>query len=171
MTAGGEGEISYLNALQTDAPINPGNSGGPLVDLSAAVIGVNSAIATLGTSSDAQSGSIGVGFAIPIDQVKTTVEQIIETGHAEYPIIGATISIAPATDGATVSSVTPDSPAEHAGIAPEDVITEVNGKVVKDGIELIVQIRSFEPGETVTLGVQRGGDTSTVQVVLGRKIG
>ncbi len=171
VTAGGEGETSYINALQTDAPINPGNSGGPLVDLDASVIGVNSAIATLGGSSDKQSGSIGVGFSIPIDQVKTTVEQIIDTGHAEYPIIGAQVSVARGNEGALVTEVTADSPAEHAGIQPGDLIREIDGEEVADGIELIVQIRSFEPGETVTLGVERGGTSSSIDVVLGKKIG
>jgi putative serine protease PepD len=171
VTAGGKGETSYLSALQTDAAINPGNSGGPLVDLTASVIGVNSAIATVGASTGGQSGNIGVGFAIPIDQVKTTVEQIIRTGHAEYPIIGATVSVASGTTGAQVEEVTPGSPAEDAGIRNGDVVTKVNGQVVHDGIELIVLIRSFEPGQTVTLSVQHDGHTSSVDVVLGHKVG
>ncbi len=168
--AGGKGETSYINALQTDAAINPGNSGGPLVDLNGSVIGVNSAIATVGGASQ-KSGNIGVGFSIPIDQVKTTVEQIIETGHAEYPIIGAEVNVASGTDGALVREVTADSPAEAAGIQQGDLVVAVNGEEVNDGIELIVRIRSFEPGETITLGVERGGEPSAVDVVLGKKIG
>ncbi|MBA2559112.1 MAG: trypsin-like peptidase domain-containing protein [Propionibacteriales bacterium] len=171
VTAGGSGETSYLNALQTDAAINPGNSGGPLVDLSASVIGVNSAIATVGGSSTQQSGNIGVGFAIPIDQVKTTVEQIIDTGHAEYPIIGAQVNVAPGYDGARIQKVTSGSPAADAGIKSDDVVTSVNGRQVHNGIELIVDIRSFEPGQTITLSVERDGKPSQVDVVLGRKVG
>ncbi len=171
VTAGGKGETSYLNALQTDAAINPGNSGGPLVDLRGSVIGVNSAIATLGGSSTQQSGSIGVGFAIPIDQVTTTVRQIIKTGHAEYPIIGAQVSVATGYDGARVEGVSAGSPADTAGIHTGDVVTEVNGQPVHDGIELIVEIRSFEPGRTITLSVQRNGKTSPVDIKLGHKVG
>jgi putative serine protease PepD len=171
VTAGGEGETSYINALQTDAAINPGNSGGPLVDLDGFVIGVNSAIATLGTTTGGQSGSIGVGFAIPIDQVTRTVKQIIDTGHAEYPVIGAQISIASSVSGAEVESVTPDSPAEAAGLEEGDVITGIDGTSVSDGVELIVAIRTYEPGEDVVLTVTRDGDTKHVHVTLGTKVG
>jgi putative serine protease PepD len=171
VTAGGSGESSYINALQTDAAINPGNSGGPLVDLSASVIGVNSAIATLGGSAQKESGNIGVGFAIPIDQVRRTVEQIIATGHAVYPIIGAQVSVDTSLEGARINAVTDASPAAMAGIRAGDVVTEVNGRPVHDGIELIVLIRSFEPGQTITLSVDRDGTTSRIPVVLGKKVG
>jgi putative serine protease PepD len=171
VTAGGSGETSYLNALQTDAAINPGNSGGPLVNLDASVIGVNSAIATVGGSTQRESGNIGVGFAIPIDQVQTTVEQIISTGHAVYPIIGAEVSVDPSYDGARIEQVSEGSPAEAAGIQSGDVVTQVNGEPVHDGIELIVQIRTFEPGQTITLSVDHDGKTTPVRVVLGKKVG
>jgi putative serine protease PepD len=172
VTAGGSGETSYLNALQTDAAINPGNSGGPLVNLDASVIGVNSAIATVGGgSTQRESGNIGVGFAIPIDQVQTTVEQIISTGHAVYPIIGAEVSVDPGYDGARIEQVSESSPAEAAGIQPGDVVTQVNGEPVHDGIELIVLIRTFEPGQTITLSVDHDGTTTPVRVVLGKKVG
>jgi putative serine protease PepD len=171
VTAGGSGETSYLNALQTDAAINPGNSGGPLVNLDASVIGVNSAIATVGGSTQRESGNIGVGFAIPIDQVQTTVEQIISTGHAVYPIIGAEVSVDPGYDGARIEQVSQGSPAEAAGIQSGDVVTQVNGEPVHDGIELIVQIRTFEPGQTITLSVDHDGTTTPVRVVLGKKVG
>jgi len=84
----GAGESSYINALQTDAAINPGNSGGPLVDLSGAVVGVNSAIASLGSAFGSQAGSIGLGFAIPINQARKTADQLIKSGNATYPIVG-----------------------------------------------------------------------------------
>ncbi len=171
VTAGGEGETSYINALQTDAAINPGNSGGPLVDLDGSVIGVNSAIATVDGATAQQSGNIGVGFSIPIDQVVHTVEQIIQTGHAEYPVIGAHVSTTTGVGGAKVQTIDDDSPAERAGIESGDLIKEVNGQVVNDGIELIVKIRSFEPGDTVTFKVLHGGSTSSVDVVLGKQVG
>ncbi len=171
VTAGGEGETSYINALQTDAAINPGNSGGPLVDLDGFVIGVNSAIATIGNSSSQQSGSIGVGFSIPIDQVSHTVDEIIATGHAEYPVIGAQVSVVPGFGGAKVQQVTAASPADHAGIVEGDLIRAVDDIAVNDGVELIVSIRSFEPGDTVTLTVEHNGDMSHVELVLGKKTG
>jgi putative serine protease PepD len=172
VTAGGEGETSYINALQTDAAINPGNSGGPLVDLDGSVIGVNSAIATVGGSSNAsQSGNIGVGFSIPMDQVVHTVEQIIATGHAVYPIIGAKVDTNPNLGGARIDEVTGGSPADDAGIKSGDLVKEINGQPVADGVELIVKIRSFEPGDTITLEVQRDGDTNDYDITLGSQVG
>ncbi len=172
VTAGGQGETSYINALQTDAAINPGNSGGPLVDLDGAVIGVNSAIATVGGgSSGGQSGNIGVGFSIPIDQVVHTVEQIIKTGHAVYPIIGAQVSVTSDLGGAKIDEVNADSPAEQAGLENGDLVTEINGQTVNDGVELIVKIRSFSPGDKVTLTVQRGGSTDDYEVTLDAQVG
>ncbi len=171
VTAGGQGETSYISALQTDAAINPGNSGGPLVDLDGFVIGVNSAIATVGGSREQQAGNIGVGFSIPIDQVNRTVEEIIETGEAAYPVIGAQVSVVNGFGGAKVQEVTADSPAEEAGIEPGDLIKEVEGEAVDDGVSLIVSIRSFEPGQTITLTVQRGDTTERIDVVLGKEVG
>ena len=171
VTAGGSGETSYINALQTDAAINPGNSGGPLVDLEGRVIGVNSAIATLGQSTTDQAGSIGVGFSIPIDQVVSTVQQLIENGQAVYPVIGAQVSVDPRPDGALIQEVESGSPAAEGGLQDEDLVTAIDGEEVGDGVELIVEIRSLEPGQEVTLTVQRDGDTERVDVVLGQKVG
>jgi putative serine protease PepD len=171
VTAGGSGETSYINALQTDAAINPGNSGGPLVDLDGFVIGVNSAIATLGSTGGGQSGSIGVGFSIPIDQVKHTVREIITTGHAEYPVIGAQVSVARSLDGAEIKDVTNASPADHAGLQVGDVITAVDGDRIADGVELIVTIRSYEPGDVITLTIDHDGDRRDVDVTLGKQVG
>lgn len=171
VTAGGEGETSYIDALQTDAAINPGNSGGPLVDLAGRVIGVNSAIATVGGSSAMQSGNIGVGFSIPIDQVTQTVQQILKTGHAVYPVIGAQVSVANGSGGARVEAVTPGSPAANAGIRSGDVIKSIDGQVVADGVELIVKIRSFEPGQKVNLIYLRDASPRSAYVILGKKIG
>lgn len=171
VTAGGEGETSYIDALQTDAAINPGNSGGPLVDLAGQVIGVNSAIATVGGSVGKQTGNIGVGFSIPIDQVTHTVQQILRTGHAEYPVIGAQVSVANGHDGATVESVTRGSPAADAGLRSGDVIKSIDGQDVADGVELIVKIRSFEPGQKVSLVYVRDSSPRSTYVVLGKKVG
>jgi putative serine protease PepD len=170
VTAGGEGETSYLNALQTDAAINPGNSGGPLVDLDGFVIGVNSAIATLGGSTQ-QSGSIGVGFSIPIDQVSRTVQQIISSGHAEYPVIGAKVSLDPALGGAKVTEVDANSPAQTAGIEKGDLVKKIDDTVVQSGVELIVSIRTYRPGDVVTLTVLHAGTLRRVRVRLGHKVG
>jgi putative serine protease PepD len=169
VTAGGSDEKSFINAVQTDAAINPGNSGGPLVDLDGLVVGVNSAIATVGGSP--QAGNIGVGFAIPIDQVVTTVTQIIETGRAQYPVIGAEVSVAANAGGARVNDITDGSPADRAGMRSGDLITRIDGVEVADGIELIVRIRSYAPGDSVTLTVRREGRTEQIEVVLGREDG
>jgi putative serine protease PepD len=171
VTAGGRGETSYLNALQTDAAINPGNSGGPLVDLDGFVIGVNSAIATVGSSGTSQSGSIGVGFSIPIDQVRYTVEQIIATGHAEYPIIGAGVEPSEGLGGAKIEQVTAGGPAADAGLEAGDLVKEIDGIEVRDGSELIVGIRSYQPGDSVTLTVLHDGRLMRLEVVLGKEIG
>ena len=170
VTAGGQWETSYINAIQTDAAINPGNSGGPLVNAAAEVIGVNSAIATLGGEFGGSAGSIGLGFAIPSNTAKRIVDEIIATGRASTPIIGVNLEIDDtAVNGATVGDVTPGSPAEAAGIKAGDVITAVNGAPVPDAVTLITRIRSFAPGDTVTLTVESNGRSRDVEVTLGSK--
>ena len=180
ITAGGEKEdgsdISYVDALQTDAPINPGNSGGPLVDGKARVIGINSAIraADDGAELGGQGGSIGLGFAIPINQGKRVAEELINTGKATHPVIGVTLNMEYTGDGARVNTkgasgppVTPDGPGDKAGIEAGDVITKVDGVRVHSGQELIVKIRSHRPGDRLTLTVKRDGDERTVKLTLG----
>ncbi len=173
---GGNGsDVSYIAALQTDAAINPGNSGGPLVDSAGRVIGVNSAIATLGAELGGQTGSIGLGFSIPINQARRTAEQLIQTGSASYPIIGA--SLDPSYDGPGVriaenginggAGITEGGPADQAGIQPGDVITSFDGQSVAGPDELIVAIRAGVPGDTVPVTFERNGSEQTVQVVLG----
>jgi putative serine protease PepD len=174
VTTSGESddESSYINAVQTDAAINPGNSGGPLVNLAGEVVGVNSAIATNGGGSS-EAGNIGVGFAIPIEQVRTTVDQILRTGKAEYPVIGAQVRTGGEADstGATITEVMPDTPAERAGLEKDDLITAVDDQPVSDGIALIVAIRTHLPGETVKMSVIRGGEEQVVEVELDGKVG
>jgi putative serine protease PepD len=182
VTAGerGTNDDSYINAIQTDAAINPGNSGGPLVDLDGEVIGVNSAIATLGSSIGGESGSIGVGFAIPINQARRTIEQLIAKGEAQFPIIGASLDGGFQGPGARIAAqaaadgtppLVKGGPAEKAGLRPGDVITALNGTKVADSAELIVAIRSHRPGETVTLTVKRSGDVRQVRVTLATQKG
>ena len=167
-TGSGSGESSFINALQTDAAINPGNSGGPLVDATGAVVGVNSAIATLGFTS--QAGSIGLGFAIPINQAKKTAEQLIATGSATYPIMGISVDSRFTGTGALISSegagVTPGGPADKAGLKEGDVIIEFGGVEVENSDELIVMIRSKSVGDKVTIQYQRNNITRQTTVTL-----
>jgi len=168
VTAGGSGESSYISAIQTDAAINPGNSGGPLVDAQGKVIGVNSAIASLGQSqTGGQTGSIGLGFAIPVNQAKRVAEEIISTGHATHPIIGVSVDMNFAGAGAQISQVTPTGPAATAGLKPGDVITKVDGHAVGNATEMIVAVRAHAPGDTVTLTVTSGSTTKDVPLTLG----
>ncbi len=170
VTAGGEGEISYINALQTDAAINPGNSGGPLVDMNGQVIGINSAIATVQGAQEGTSGNIGLGFAIPIDQARRTAEQLITTGHASYPVIGANVDMT-FQGGAKVSQVSTGSPAQRAGIKEGDIVTSIDSQKVDSAEALIVAIRAHRPGERVAMSVERDGRTVQVTVTLGQKTG
>jgi putative serine protease PepD len=164
-------DSSFINAVQTDAAINPGNSGGPLVDLSGRVVGVNSAIATTGGATG-EAGNIGVGFAIPIDQVKITADQILRTGEARYPVIGATVDTADSGEtGAKILQVNADGPASRAGLRKGDLITEVGNEKVADGIALIVAIRAHQPGETVRFTVRREGRQMRVAITLGSQVG
>lgn len=160
-----------FNAIQTDAAINPGNSGGALVDSAGRVIGINSAIATLGSSGvDAQTGSIGVGFAIPIDEARSIAEQLIRTGRATHPAIGVSAATVGAdggtTRGAKLSSVLPGGPAQKAGLQSGDVITQLNGQLVLSVDQLIVILRTFQVGDTITVSYLRGGGPMTAKLIL-----
>jgi len=165
-TSGEGGDSSYINAVQTDAAINPGNSGGPLVNLRGEVVGVNSAIATTGGIADGEAGNIGVGFAIPMEQVRITANQILQTGQARYPVIGATVNTVPEKKGANIVGVNSGTPADRAGLKKDDLVVAVDGKKVEDSIGLIVAIRAHQPGETITLTYVRGGASEDVKVTL-----
>jgi putative serine protease PepD len=166
----GTRESSFINAIQTDAAINPGNSGGPLVDLSGAVIGINSAIATTGYGFGGQSGSIGLGFAIPINQARKTADQLIKNGSSTYPIMGVSLDIRYNGVGAKIpgeaGSVTPNGPADRAGIKPGDVIIEIDGTVVNTADEAIVKVRSLNVGDEIKVKFKRQGVTKEVSLVL-----
>lgn len=176
VTAGEAGDESFISAIQTDAAINPGNSGGPLLNGDGDVIGVNTAIAQVpGQGSGGSGGSIGVGFAIPSDVVVRTVDQLIETGKAEHPIIGVSLDRRWTGEGAKVlgdddvqggDAVIPDGPADNAGIKPGDVITELDGRRITDLDQLIVRIRAKAVGDKVTLKVQRDGKDTELTMTL-----
>ncbi|MFI2353872.1 trypsin-like peptidase domain-containing protein [Streptomyces anulatus] len=177
---GSSNKNSYMSALQTDASINPGNSGGPLLDATGAVIGINSAIqSTGGGLGQSQAGSIGLGFAIPINQAKNVAEQLIKTGKPVYPVIGATVTMEEKTGGAAISAegaggtpaVTPNGPAADAGLKAGDVITKFNDTVIDSGPTLIGEIWTRKPGEKVTLTYERDGKTATAEVTLGQREG
>ncbi len=158
VTAGeAQGDTSFINAIQTDAAINPGNSGGPLINASGEAIGVNSAIASMGSSAG-QAGSIGLGFAIPIDTVKRISNELIKNGSASTPVIGVQLDTGYTGEGAKVGEITSGGAAEAAGMQSGDVITKIDGKKVVDSTALVVAIRSNAPGDTITLIVVRDGD-------------
>jgi putative serine protease PepD len=166
----GTKESSFINAIQTDAAINPGNSGGPLVDLSGAVVGINSAIATTGSGFGGQSGSIGLGFAIPINQARKTADQLIKNGSSTYPIMGVSLDLRYSGVGAKIpdeaGSVTPNGPAARAGIKPGDVIIEIAGKAVDTADEAIIKVRSLNVGDKIKIKFKREGVTKEVSLVL-----
>ncbi|WP_405990941.1 trypsin-like peptidase domain-containing protein [Streptomyces sp. NBC_00986] len=192
ITAGGESsdgsDVSYVDALQTDAPINPGNSGGPLLDARGRLVGVNSAIRSAdygdgggdgdGTESG-QAGSIGLGFAIPVNLAKRVAEELINTGKATHPVIGVTLDMDYAGDGARVATkgsgdgpaVTAGGPGAKAGLKAGDVITQVDGEPVHSGNELIVRTRAHRPGDHLRLTLRRGGKDMTLTLVLGSATG
>ncbi|MCL3992843.1 S1C family serine protease [Streptomyces lavenduligriseus] len=174
-------KASYMSALQTDASINPGNSGGPLLDASGAVIGINSAIQSTGSGGfgTGQSGSIGLGFAIPINQAKYVAQQLIKTGKPVYAKIGASVSLEDSSDGAKITdqgtggaaAVESGGPADKAGLKPGDVITKLDDHVIDSGPTLIGEIWTHQPGDKVTITYKRGGQERTADLTLGAREG
>ncbi len=164
----GAAQTSVLDAIQTDAAINPGNSGGPLVDMQGRIVGVNSAIASLGSdSSGGQSGSIGLGFAIPINQAKRIADELVATGHATRAALGVTVRDSDPA-GAQLVEVLPGGAAAQAGLRASDVVTKIGGRLVQSSDELVAAVNSASPGSSVALTVSSGGAAPhPVQVTLG----
>lgn len=168
---GTSGTSIYANMIQTDAAINPGNSGGALVNAEGQLIGINSVIESYSGSSS------GVGFAIPANYAINIANQIIAGETPAHPYIGVTVTSVNAftareqglsvSEGAVVTSVNADSPAEEAGLQPDDIVTAVDGESIASADGLIIAAREHEIGETITLTVVRGDETFDVEVVLG----
>lgn len=172
----GGGQASVLDAIQTDAAINPGNSGGALVNMKGELIGINSAIATLGAGQGGpgggggESGSIGLGFAIPSDQAKRIADELVSTGTASHGALGVQLSANPsAGDGAAIAGVADGGPAAAAGIPDGAVITKVNDQVIDGPEALVAAVRSKAPGDSVSLTyLDPSGASQTAQVTLGK---
>jgi putative serine protease PepD len=161
---------TVLDAIQTDAAINPGNSGGALVNMNGQLVGINSAIATLGGDSpDAQSGSIGLGFAIPVDQAKRIADELISTGKASHASLGVQVTSDKSTPGAKVVDVVTGGAAANAGVPKNVVVTKVDDRPISSADALVAAVRSKAPGDKVSLTFQDpGGGSRTVQVTLGK---
>jgi putative serine protease PepD len=165
---GGQGTDTTYPAIQTDAAINPGNSGGPLVDLHGDVIGINSSIRTA-SDSTSSGGSIGLGFAIPIDNVWPVVQQLRKGETPTHARMGVSVVSASSNNGlltgAGVEAVNDGSAAQQAGLKKGDVITKVDDQVITGSQSLVATVRGHRPGDTVTLTVVRGGDTTKTLTV------
>ncbi|MEU3461371.1 trypsin-like peptidase domain-containing protein [Streptomyces sp. NPDC006733] len=171
---------SYMSAIQTDASINPGNSGGPLLNANGAVIGINSAIQSAGGGDGkSQAGSVGLGFAIPINQAKRVAANLIATGKPVYPVIGVSLDTQYRGEGAKVTengnggnpAVVPNGPGDKAGLKPGDIITKFDDTVIDSGQTLIGAIWQRQPGDKVTITYTRGGKTATATLTLGKRDG
>ena len=173
VTSGDEQQDSttVFPAIQTDAAINPGNSGGALIDLAGQVVGINSAIKTAGGSGQSEGGNIGLGFAIPIDQAKPIIDELVAKGKATHARLGVTVGDAQSSDGLTsgarLGEVTSGGAADKAGLQSGDVVTAVDGKTIASGDALVAAVRSHRPGDQVKLSITRGGTKQTLTATLG----
>jgi putative serine protease PepD len=170
--AGSGNQSTTIDAIQTDAPINPGNSGGALVNANGQLIGMNSAIASLegssGNSPATQSGSIGLGFAIPVDEAKRIAGELIATGKASHGSLGVQLGTDAGINGAPIVGVTSGGPAAAAGLSPGSVVTKIDHQVIDDADGLVAAVQTKAPGDTVTLNYRDSrGVTRTAQVMLG----
>ena len=162
-STGSDSEDVVTNAIQTSAAINPGNSGGALVNASGQLVGINSAIASLGSSGSGQSGSIGIGFAIPANEAKSIASQLISSGKAEHAFLGVSLGDGTASDGtsqragAEITQISPNTPAADAGLQKGDVVVAVDSERVDSALSLVASIRERAVGDKVTLTVLRDG--------------
>jgi putative serine protease PepD len=171
VAAGGNSrdQNTVLDAIQTDAAINPGNSGGALVNMNGELVGVNSAIATLGgESAESQSGSIGLGFAIPVDQAKRIADELVQSGTASHASLGVQVGNDASVDGAKIVEVTEGGAAAAAGLPSGAVVTKVDGRVISSADALVAAVRSKAPGTKVTLTYQGPDGAQTLDVTLGK---
>jgi putative serine protease PepD len=168
----GQGNSTVYPAIQTDAAINPGNSGGALVDLSGNVVGINAAIATAGQSTGGESGNIGVGFAIPMDEVMPIVDEMAKGETPTHARLGVSVAASASSDptqsdeGAAIEKVNAGSTAQNAGITAGDVITKIDDHLITDADSLIATVRSYRPGDKVTVTYVQGGQTKTADLTL-----
>ncbi len=168
----GQNNSTVYPAIQTDAAINPGNSGGALTDLNGNVVGINAAIATAGQSMGGESGNIGVGFAIPMDEVMPIVDQMSKGETPTHARLGVSVGVAASPgeqpglqgeDGAQIQEVNAGSTAENAGMEKGDLVTKVDDHLITDADSLVATIRSYRPGDQVTVTYVRGGETKTAR--------
>jgi putative serine protease PepD len=167
-------QFTIPNAIQTDAAINPGNSGGPLINSAGQVIGLNDQIETNNTNGQGEGSSSGVGFATPSNSDVRIANQIISTGKANNAYVGVSLN-ATVPGGAAISTtgangqppVVPGGPAARAGLKPGDLITALNGKRISSVDQFIATVATYSPGQTVTLTVERGGQTKSIKLTLG----
>lgn len=170
-----EGQDTVMNAIQTDAAINPGNSGGALVDMNGRLIGVNSAIVSLGGGNpytgEASGGNIGLGFAIPVNQARRIASELVKNGKASHSVIG--VQVKPSTNplGSLIADVTPGGPADRAGLRQGEVITKVDGRTLEPVDGLVAYVRSKAPGDVIKVTVEKqgGGNTRTVDIKVGTR--
>ncbi|HET6938868.1 MAG TPA: trypsin-like peptidase domain-containing protein [Nocardioides sp.] len=173
VSSDGQGNPTVYPAIQTDAAINPGNSGGALVDLNGHVVGINASIATAGQTAGGQSGNIGVGFAIPMDEVMPIVDEMAKGETPTHARLGVSVAASQQSpdglqndEGASIEKVNAGSTADSAGIAAGDVITKVDDHLITDADSLIATIRSYRPGDKVTVTYVHDGQTKTAQLTL-----
>ena len=168
-------QFTIPNAIQTDAPINPGNSGGPLINAAGQVIGLNDQIETNNTNGQGEGSSSGVGFAMPSNSDVRIAKEIIATGQAHNAYVGVSLdpgvsggaAIGTTTSQSGAQPIQPGSPAAKAGLQGGDIITAVNGTHVASVNQFVATIANYAPGDTVTLTVNRGGQTKTLKLTLG----